>query len=693
LAAAALGVVLIAGAAVQPEKASGISYSTLNFIQKKLVSGALAQTLGPTSTGGPQAAATTAGSGCVNPTGGGDESDEADNECAPDSFASPGGGGGGNPAGFVPAANGNCPETLGDNVKVNQACENVSDPALAGRGQAQNEEAIAINPMNPNQVVASQNDYRRGDGNCYTDYSVNGGQGWSDSTDPMSFTYGANTWGTARQYWQAGGDTSVAWDTKGNAYLMCQVFNRGGAGLTNNDDQSSGFYIFRSTGNGGASWNFPGRPVAEENNVAGNPSVLLDKEYMTVDNTPGSPYQDRIYVTWTSFAADGTAYIYEAHSSDYGETFSAPVLVSKNSTLCPFTYSIFGIGTPNGACNENQWSNPFVGPDGNFYVAWDNYNTATENPSSTDNAAQVLLAKSTDGGQTFGNPVRVSLYYDLPDCLQYQGSDPFRACVPETGPSTNSVFRATNYPVGSVNPKNPNQVVVTIGSYINQDSNASNGCTPQGFDPDTGQGLYSAVKVAGGCNNKILVSTSTNGGTSFSGTNADPRTEPTANPDPGQATTDQFWQWQSFTKDGRLAVVYYDREYGKPVKAPPAPAGPGHPKPPPAPAVPSDQYYGNMDITLAGSSDLQNWGTSRVTSSSMPAPTQFGGQFFGDYIGMDTNGGTASPIWSDTRDPELFTCPGSGPPQICTGTYDTPQGPVQANDENAYTAKEPIPTH
>src|SRR5262249_44368230 len=157
------------------------------------------------------------------------------------------------------------------------------------------------------------------------------------------------------------------------------------------------------------------------------------------------------YSTWTEFAADGTAYIYEDYSSDYGETFSAPKLVSAGSSLCPFTY---GIGTPKGSCNENQFSNPFVGPDGTLYVAWSNFNTATSDTSKEtgDNAYQVLLAKSTDGGNTFSAPVRVSLYNDLPDCLTYQSSDPFRACVPETGPSTNSVFRATNYPVGAVNP-------------------------------------------------------------------------------------------------------------------------------------------------------------------------------------------------------------------------------------------------
>jgi hypothetical protein len=688
-----LGVVLIAGAAVRPHAATGISYSTLNGIQKKLVSGALAETLGsPSTSSSPNAAATSAGA-CVNPAGGGDESDVADNECAPDSFAAPGGpggGGGGSPAGFVPAASGNCSETLGDNVKVNQNCENVSDPKLAGRGQAQNEEAIAINPADPSQIVASQNDYRRGDGNCYTAFSSDGGKDWADSTDPMSFTYGT-TWGKARQYWQAGGDTSVGWDSRGNAYLMCQVFNRGNA-VSINPDQSSGFYVFRSTGNGGASWNFPGHPVAEMVNSDG--TALLDKEYMTIDSNTGSTYRDRIYVTWTTFASDGTAYIFEAHSNDFGQSFSAPVLVSADSSLCPFTY---GLPTTHGKCNENQDSDPFVGPDGTLYVAYNNFNTATSDTSKTtgDNAYQVMLAKSTDGGATFSAPVQVSPYNDLPDCVTYQSSDPFRACVPETGPSTNSVFRAANYPVGAVNPKKPTQVVVTFGSYINQDSNSSNGCTPTGFNPSTGQPLYDGVKTAGACNNDILISVSNNGGATFSGTGADPATEPSVNPDPNQALSDQWFQWAGFSKNGTFAVDYYDRQYGKMVSPPPSgPTQPGKPKPHPV-GVPSDQFYGNSDITLSGSTDLKTWGTSRVTSSSMPPPTQFAGQFYGDYIGMAVSD-QAFPIWSDTRDPELFNCPGTpsatAPPQICTGVYSTPQGPLEATDENSYMAQDPIPT-
>src|SRR3954451_13353075 len=109
---------------------------------------------------------------------------------------------------FQPTSATGCPVNRGTDVRVNQECENLSDPDLAGRGQAQNETSIAQDPQHPNRLIGSANDYRRGDGNCYAYTSANGGRTWRDSTIPMSFTRGG-AFGAVRQYWGAGGDTSV----------------------------------------------------------------------------------------------------------------------------------------------------------------------------------------------------------------------------------------------------------------------------------------------------------------------------------------------------------------------------------------------------------------------------------------------------------------------------------------------------
>jgi hypothetical protein len=555
-----------------------------------------------------------------------------------------------------------CPRNFGPNVLVNQNCLNVSDPTLQGRAQAQNETAIAENPNNPRQIVAGFNDYRRGDGTCGTAYSGNGGSSWTDSTMPNGFTLGTNFGGVARQYWQAGGDPSVAWDSRGNAYYSCQVFMRG-PGVTNNADLSSAVYVFRSTGDAGASWNFTGHPAVETFNS--NPAVLTDKPYMTIDNNPNSPFRDRIYVTWTQYAADGSAYIYEVHSDDYGQTFSSPVVVSTtSSTLCTNTGSG---GTPQGTCNNNQFSDPFTAPNGTLYVAYANFNNTV---SGNDNRNQVLLTKSTDGGQTFSAPVKVSDYFELPDCLAAQGSDAFRACVPEKGTAKNSIFRAANYPSGGVNPRNPNQVVVTVASYINRDSNEANGCTPNGLNPATGGNLYIGTKVAGACNNKIMLSVSSNAGASFTGSTVDPRLLPVVNTARDQATTDQWFQWAAFTPKGTLATSYYTRQYG------------------------SAEFTGAMDYAVSTSKNLSSFKVTRATSASMPLPTQFpdpngNSQFIGDYTGVSALSG-AHPIWSDTRNPDAFLCPGTGtsstPPAVCTGAE--PNGLI-ANDQQIYTRRTP----
>jgi hypothetical protein len=641
------------GTQTQLAQAKVRNYNGLKPIQKRLVSGAFATALAPAQRTSRNVAKAT--KKFIVPTRDDDNGGVEDFTALP-AHLSPAG----NPTNYQPIPTGAaaCATRFGNNIKVNQNCENLTDGDLQGRGQSQNETSIAVDPKNKDHLLASYNDYRRGDGNCYGAYSLNGGRTWNDTTIPMGFTRGGAFGGFARQYWQAGGDTSVAFDTKGNAYFSCQVFNRGNA-VSNNPDQSSAFYVFRSTGNAGASWNFPGRPVREHSDVAGVGDQLLDKQLLTVDNHEGSPFQDRVYVSWTDFAPDGSAFIYEAYSDDYAEHFSAPVLVSTTSAFC--NPNSFGVPTDLSNCNENQFSQPFTGSDGTLYITWANFNNQNPNPTEAnpDNRYQMLLARSKDGGKTFSAPVKVGDYYDLPDCPTYQqGQDAGRACVPEKGDTANSIFRATNYPAGVVDPTDPTHVSVTFGSYINRNSNENNGCTPAGFS-QFGNPLYTGVKTAGACNNDIILSDSHNSGESFTGSATDPREMTSLTNDPAQRTTDQFWQWADYSADGQLAASYYDRQYG------------------------DDERTGWSDfsLTTAGRS-------IRVTTSSNPPPTQFGGLFYGDYTGMVVAGRAAYPLWSDTRNPELFLCPETGtpgsPPQVCTGS--APNAP-RANDQDAFTAR------
>jgi hypothetical protein len=553
----------------------------------------------------------------------------------------------------------------GDGVRINQNCLNITDTDLQGRGQIQTDSVIAQDPFHPGHMLAGSNDYRNGDSGCYSSFSRDGGQNWTETSIPMGFSRGTGFGGVEREYWQVSGNTSVAWDTRGNAYLNCESFMRG-PGTTNNADLSSAFYVFRSTGGGGSSWNFPGHPVVEA--FTQTPGVIDDKPFMTIDDHIGSPFQDHIYVTWTAFAGDGSFYIYEAHSSDYGQSFSAPVVVSVSSPLCVDT---FGAGTPQGPCNANEFSEPFVGPDGALYVVYNNFNTDLKD--ATDNHFQIFLSKSTNGGVSFLPPVLVANYHDFPDCATYQGGqNEDQTCIPEKGAAQNSVFRATNYPTGAINPVN-GSIVVTFGSYISKYSSPANGCIPAGIGGDELQSLYNGVKTMGGCSNKILASVSTNGGASFNGDITDPTRLTVVTSAPAQRLSDQWFHWESFTKDGRLVVSYYDRQYG------------------------NNEATGKFDFSLSTSRDLQHFTVNRLTSSSLPLPTQFpsalgNGTFLGDFTGLVVDS-RAHPIWTDTRTPDLALCPGTGtstvPPRVCTFTS-VPGGPV-ANAQVILTTSVALP--
>jgi hypothetical protein len=455
----------------------------------------------------------------------------------------------------------------------------------------------------------------------------------------------------ARHYWTSSGDPSVAFDSSGEAYMLCGAFDRGGlvqdiSACPLAASCGSGLFLFRSADHG-ASWSFPGSLILQSDGSGADGIGLLDKQYMSIDTNPHSPHKDRIYVTWSQFSPDFTADpINLAYSDDHGSSWTNVGAISGfDTTLCPINFS----GATAGTCDANQDSDPFTAPNGDLYVAFTNFNNCAGalqifgfncpgNPN--DNHNQILIVKSTDGGATFGGPVKVGNYFDLPDCFTYTAEDFGRACVPTAPLSGTSVFRAANYPSGVA--LTNTKIVVDYGSYINQDSNqiTLGNCTPAGLNPDTGLNLYTGVGNAGGCNNDIIRSTSTSAGAHFNGTGQDPQKMPVISQE-GAQLSDQWWQWTAKAK-GRAITSYYDRQYG------------------------TDQSTGFMDYTLF--LDL-NGKHVRVTDSSMPPGADFPDDqgyslFFGDYSGLAIGSdGIAHPVWMDNRNP-LFsfdTTPGADP--------------------------------
>jgi hypothetical protein len=311
----------------------------------------------------------------------------------------------------------------------------------------QNETAIAVDPNNPNRIVAGANDYvtrtwacyvngtpcsALGDGYSGTYFSNDGGHTWCcNSSDPnhLGTLIPGVTRLTGGQY-DAGGDPALTFDSQGNVYYAGLGFNRTSPPNT----------VAVNKGTFGSGGNLTWGPPTFINQTT-SPSTLNDKEWIAADWHVSSPYRDRVYVSWTRFLfnANSGAYtqspIFFAYSTDGGATFSTPQNIS-------------------GKVLYDQGSRPMVGYDGTVYVIFDG-------SSRLASLNSTYIVKSTDGGVTFGKPVKIS---DLQTVI----------------PLANTVFRNDSYPAGDVAP-NGDLYVAWTTLLKNSDgslcaSRTNNGC-------------------------------------------------------------------------------------------------------------------------------------------------------------------------------------------------------------------------
>jgi hypothetical protein len=206
-----------------------------------------------------------------------------------------------------------------------------------------------------------------------------------------------------------GGDPAVAYSHRDRAFYVSQLcFFRA--------LPFSEIHVFKSVDNG-ASWT-PGRLAAR---AASNfdyasgtvdESIFNDKEYIAVDNTPGSPHYGRLYVTYTKF------HILPDGSSDY-----CPIQLSYTDAIptadpsqAVFTHTPVVPDAPGGGGvgeSANQFSVPQVERDGTLDIGY----ALEECNTSIDHGFR--FQKSTDGGASFlPSPVHVDKpgqFVDNPD--------------------------------------------------------------------------------------------------------------------------------------------------------------------------------------------------------------------------------------------------------------------------------------
>jgi len=123
---------------------------------------------------------------------------------------------------------------------------------------------------------------------------------------------------------------------------------------------------------------------------APDPFDLLDKNHLTVDNVPASPFNRQVYSAWTEFIDGGPndTDIVFSFSTDGGSTWSALANISNAVA----------------AGGHNQGVNIQTGPNGEVYCCWTIYDTPF--PPGADEIA-IGFNSSTDGGATFVGESRI----------------------------------------------------------------------------------------------------------------------------------------------------------------------------------------------------------------------------------------------------------------------------------------------
>jgi hypothetical protein len=450
------------------------------------------------------------------------------------------------------------------------------DLRVTTNANPQNETCIAGDPNAPLNIVGGFNDYSvlfTGFAGNGVAYSTNGG---------ISYTHHPTGVAMPAGFTNAGGDPAVAWNSQSRVYYAHIASAAGGTIFTRNN----GVFVSSSINNG-ATWS---PTVAVASNIwPGVGTVPFeDKEFITVDKTVGSPFQDRVYVSWTRFypglypggAATGGGDIMFSWSNTNGATWSLPIPLTDPA------HQPSNGGTGTAGSSFVQGSEPAVGPDGSVYVVyW--FGGRTE------------VVRSTNGGLTFGLPTQpFGAAFNSSGILDHDGVGSNGTQLPVM------TFRVNAYPNIETNPTNASHVYVvgaddpdnsTVGDganiiyarstnfgatwtapiTLNDDGTGRNQVFPWMSVNATGiiQALWYDARLAVGNNLlDVYMTCSNNGGATFA-----PNvriTDVTFNPNTGQFSGNSFFgdynglgagslAFHGLWTDGRVGEqeIYYDRPY------------------------------------------------------------------------------------------------------------------------------------
>ncbi|MDQ6740547.1 MAG: exo-alpha-sialidase, partial [Actinomycetota bacterium] len=234
----------------------------------------------------------------------------------------------------APPASG-VPPTWGTAIRVS--------PVFTTTPDAQVNYALAVNPVNPDRVLAGYDSY--GPNAITSGYALSSDAGRTWTGDRFYDTWISNT--------MPSGNTSVGFDRAGTGYLVSQVLGQA----------ATGYVVLTTTT--GSTWSMP-VPIA-----LSDYSQYRSQAHLAVDARPSSPLAGSLYVAWRYFTT-GPLGIRLRYSRDAGRTWSQDVLVSD-------------VGNEAGEQPSIQ-----VAGDGSIYTAFG------------ANDTNLYLDRSTDGGVTWG---------------------------------------------------------------------------------------------------------------------------------------------------------------------------------------------------------------------------------------------------------------------------------------------------
>jgi len=164
------------------------------------------------------------------------------------------------------------------------------------------EPGIAINPNNPQQVLAVYQD------NAHAAYSTDAGAHWQIAKGVESTKY------------RVSGDVSATYDNQGHAFICYIAFDKLGTfNYWAHNSSRNGIYVRRSM-DGGQNWESADIAATEQPDRTDVP--WEDKPYIVADNSHG-PHAGNLYIGWTRWTI-ADSQIQFVRSTDHGKTWSKP---------------------------------------------------------------------------------------------------------------------------------------------------------------------------------------------------------------------------------------------------------------------------------------------------------------------------------------------------------------------------------